>query len=231
MRCEDFQEDLSAWIDGELTPAEEARLAVHLDSCPECRQVLHEFKETSLLARNLAIPRAPAFVTDAAMRLVRGMPQAARASWMLHVRRLLFEPFWPKVGIEVVGFAAAMALAVFVAHQAFTPSTNDSGTVAGAQSKETRDGQAPAGDTYRLAGVEAPATVYDFRDPNTHGRRNIGTFSESERLAWQRGAWHHEYRFGRDGWWWEVDGAWYWYDKPADGPPMYVSGVRFVNPS
>jgi hypothetical protein len=59
------------------------------------------------------------------------------------------------------------------------------------------------------------------------GRRDIATFNERERAIWGGGLWHHERRFGRMGYWWEVNGAWYYYDQPMAGPPAYVSEMEF----
>jgi hypothetical protein len=61
-------------------------------------------------------------------------------------------------------------------------------------------------------------------------RREIVAFSPRERELWYRGHWHHEMRFGRFGYWYEVNGAWYFYDQPFDGPPAFVSEVEFVDP-
>jgi hypothetical protein len=69
---------------------------------------------------------------------------------------------------------------------------------------------------------------YSFRGPD-HGRRDIATFDERERAVWGGGLWHHERRFGRLGYWWEVNGAWYYYDRPLVGPPTYVSEVEFFD--
>ena len=75
--------------------------------------------------------------------------------------------------------------------------------------------------------VVAGAKGYRF---GTRGvRRDVRTFNQRERLAWQRGRWRHERHFGRDGWWWEVNGAWYWYEAPLEGPPDYVSDVELVD--
>jgi hypothetical protein len=60
-------------------------------------------------------------------------------------------------------------------------------------------------------------------------RRDIVAFSPREREIWHRGRWHHEMRFGRFGYWYEVNGAWYFYDQPFDGPPTFVSDVEFVD--
>jgi hypothetical protein len=67
---------------------------------------------------------------------------------------------------------------------------------------------------------------YRFRGAG-QGRRAVGTFSVRERAVWSGGHWRHERRFGRDGYWWEVNGVWYFYDQPLAGPPDYVSEVEF----
>jgi hypothetical protein len=37
-------------------------------------------------------------------------------------------------------------------------------------------------------------------------------------------------RFGRLGYWYEVNGSWYFYDQPFAGPPTFVSEVEFMDP-
>jgi hypothetical protein len=37
--------------------------------------------------------------------------------------------------------------------------------------------------------------------------------------------------FGRFGYWYEVNGAWYFYDQPFVGPPTYVSEVEMFDPA
>jgi anti-sigma factor RsiW len=118
MACEEYREELSAWVDGELSPEERARLAAHVDTCGACREALREFEETSHLVRSLDIAIAPARITDAAMHLVRGEARNPGAPWKLRIRQVLFEPFWPKVGFEAMGLAAAVILAVFIGREA-----------------------------------------------------------------------------------------------------------------
>jgi hypothetical protein len=48
-------------------------------------------------------------------------------------------------------------------------------------------------------------------------------------LAWRDGRWRHELRDGRDGWWWDVGGYWYYYPEQTQGPPDYVSDVEVEN--
>jgi hypothetical protein len=59
--------------------------------------------------------------------------------------------------------------------------------------------------------------------------RNFGGHAYHGRLAWEGGRWHHEVRNGRDGWWWDVGGAWYFYPQPMEGPPSYVSDLEVMD--
>jgi hypothetical protein len=54
-------------------------------------------------------------------------------------------------------------------------------------------------------------------------RHDFGGHAYRGRLGWEQGRWHHEVHNGRDGWWWDVGGVWYFYPQPMDGPPAYVS--------
>jgi hypothetical protein len=52
---------------------------------------------------------------------------------------------------------------------------------------------------------------------------NFGGHAYRGHLAWEGGRWRHEVHNGRDGYWWDVGGIWYYYPQPMDGPPTYVS--------
>ncbi len=53
--------------------------------------------------------------------------------------------------------------------------------------------------------------------------RDYGGHAYRGHLAWEGGRWHHEVHNGRDGYWWDVGGVWYYYPQPMDGPPTYIS--------
>ncbi len=53
--------------------------------------------------------------------------------------------------------------------------------------------------------------------------RDFGGHHYRGRMAWEGGRWRHEVHDGRDGWWWDVGGVWYYYPQPMDGPPAYIS--------
>ena len=68
MPSDEFYEDLSRWIDGELPPERHAQVTAHLKSCTTCRETLREFTQLSAVLRGMAVSDAPAYVTDNAMR-------------------------------------------------------------------------------------------------------------------------------------------------------------------
>src|SRR5580704_6711332 len=53
--------------------------------------------------------------------------------------------------------------------------------------------------------------------------RNFGGHPYRGRLAWEGGRWRHEVHNGRDGYWWDDGGIWYYYPQAMEGPPSYVS--------
>lgn len=58
MECSQIQENLSAYLDGELDPGEEAELKSHLEGCETCRSELESLRSTVKLVRS--VPRVPA---------------------------------------------------------------------------------------------------------------------------------------------------------------------------
>ncbi len=55
-------------------------------------------------------------------------------------------------------------------------------------------------------------------------------FGPDDRALWRSGGWRHDYHDGRLGWWWIVDGMWYWYDDPIYPYPGTVSVVTYAPP-
>ena len=47
-------------------------------------------------------------------------------------------------------------------------------------------------------------------------------FNPHELAAWRAGVWRNEWHYGRRGWWWEADGAWYSYPEPVFPYPLEV---------
>jgi hypothetical protein len=113
--CQDIQPELSAYLDGELTPPQRAEVEAHLASCPRCQEELAELK--TLAAGVAALPKlepAPQFLAEVRRKIARS-DKPEPMIW----RDYLFRPVWLKVPLEV---AALIAIAVFVQrHQGPTP--------------------------------------------------------------------------------------------------------------
>jgi hypothetical protein len=73
------------------------------------------------------------------------------------------------------------------------------------------------------AGVPGRGPDAHFAHGGPMPMHNFGGHPYRGHVAWQGGRWHHEVHNGRDGWWWDVGGVWYYYPQPMDGPPSYVS--------
>jgi hypothetical protein len=87
--------------------------------------------------------------------------------------------------------------------------------------------QAPHAAAPRVGQMRGPQ---DARFARGHlPERNFGGHAYHGRLAWEGGRWRHEMHNGRNGWWWDVGGVWYFYPQPMDGPPAYVSDVEVVD--
>ena len=59
-----YRKHLSAYAHGELSPAEAARVAAHLDACAACRSEFEEVKLGIRLAESLPSVAAPANIWD-----------------------------------------------------------------------------------------------------------------------------------------------------------------------
>ena len=59
MRCEDLRPRLSLLADGDLGPADEAEIRVHLETCDACAGVLHDLQRLREAARSLGPIQPP----------------------------------------------------------------------------------------------------------------------------------------------------------------------------
>ena len=56
MSCDSYIELISAQLDGELTETESQTLSAHLDTCPKCRAVAHDFSLMHTAMTNMVVP-------------------------------------------------------------------------------------------------------------------------------------------------------------------------------
>lgn len=80
MRHEELKEDLSAFLDGELTPPEEKRLEEHLKNCAECRKELEGLARASKAFGRKGAVRAPEGLAEAVLDDKAASP-SPRPAW------------------------------------------------------------------------------------------------------------------------------------------------------
>jgi len=85
MDCEHLLEQLSAYLDGELTEDETQEVDEHLEGCEACRQELSRLERTVLMVRRLPKEKAPSALASAVAERIRAVPVPAppqrRALW------------------------------------------------------------------------------------------------------------------------------------------------------
>lgn len=148
-----LEEELSAFLDGELTLEDQARVSQHLDACADCRTDLQRLEETITLLRQLPSREAPKHLTDAAMRLVDA--RSRRVRWLSQLRRVFFEPVWPKLSLGIAALASIALAAVLTSQEIPFQGSN-----------EEASSQAPDQQSYsRAAHVET--NQYSLSLPST----------------------------------------------------------------
>ncbi|AKQ68701.1 hypothetical protein A176_005613 [Myxococcus hansupus] len=104
MRCGDFEDDVTAYVDGELPAARSAQVRAHLDACAACRAT-----ETLLRATVARMAELPAFEpSPATRREVFAKLDALPTPWSERVRRWLR----PAVLVPATGLAAVLAVSL-----------------------------------------------------------------------------------------------------------------------
>lgn len=57
--CKDCVDTLRAYLDGEMTPEDEAHLKAHLGDCPPCVEFMNSYRDTPGLCRKALASRMP----------------------------------------------------------------------------------------------------------------------------------------------------------------------------
>jgi anti-sigma factor RsiW len=109
MTCEQWREEISAWVDGELTSFQRREVARHARSCPGCRQALVNFRAITLVMRAGHLPGVSPRVSAAAMSLVVAKHRQ-QASWLDTFFAFPKLKAWLAVSGVVLACAVALAL-------------------------------------------------------------------------------------------------------------------------
>ena len=74
LRCIDFVEEVTAYLDGEVDSAERARIERHLEGCPGCQAAIEQFQTVIRLAGHLSaadVARIDPLIRDRLMATLR----------------------------------------------------------------------------------------------------------------------------------------------------------------
>ena len=142
MNCESMPMLLSAALDGELSPGEQAPLRQHLEQCPSCRE---QWAEWQLLHRDLAMVFPPPEVNRAIdrtlERIIVGLPVAAATPIRVEASRR--PPRRRTTGPQLAVFlvvCSLLVLAAFILQQPIVrPAVAEISLVTGPVEYKTRD--------------------------------------------------------------------------------------------
>jgi anti-sigma factor RsiW len=78
MKCSEVQENLSAWLDGEVPEGLHRRLADHLAGCPACRAELEVLERLDAALGGLEVPGPQGL----AAKVIRRLPRPVASPWI-----------------------------------------------------------------------------------------------------------------------------------------------------
>ena len=103
MRCEDVRDQLSAFLDGELSPSKAGQIQAHFDSCPACRAEAELLERTIRTVKELPAVEAPSGLREGVLASIKAEGSEGEAA----ARPAPWRALWPA--------AAAIIIAVLIA--------------------------------------------------------------------------------------------------------------------
>ena len=148
MNHDEMKDQLYAFCDGELPKEQSEALAVHLESCPECRKELELWKRVSSAFFSKPAFEIPSDFCDRVMESVRARKQPAVPRWA-SLLDMLFLPRWETfaaltvfmIGIFCVSMDQIVEQHVSRQNPALSVYSQDGTTQWAASSKEISPGE------------------------------------------------------------------------------------------
>jgi len=129
--CNQIQELLSLFLEGETSPEETRHITEHLSSCQECKKALEELKKTVELVKNLDEVEPPPFFTQKIMAHVREEAALSRVtghgSRVTAIISRLFFPLHIKIPVQAFALVLVVGL-VFLVYRSIEPEIKLSST-------------------------------------------------------------------------------------------------------
>jgi anti-sigma factor RsiW len=135
-----FEEDLTAYVDGELLPARRAEVETHLPGCLACRSTEALLRRT--VARLAELP-GPVLSTATRRQVLARIDELP-----VPLRQRLLALLRPSVLVPAAGLAAVAGLAVYLGQQSVAPELEDPQMLELAANLEVLE-------DYDIAGLEA----------------------------------------------------------------------------
>jgi hypothetical protein len=110
MGCDKILEQLSAYLDNALSPAEKGIIDDHLRSCPKCRKALDDLEMTITSIKGLDEIIPPPWLTQKVMTRVKAEAEGTKRTLL----QKLFYPLHIKLPIEAVGIFLVAITALYV---------------------------------------------------------------------------------------------------------------------
>ena len=118
MNCAEVKERLSAFYDAELSSAESAQLASHVDACPNCAQLRHGFQALSAGVRQLGVPAPPSAIWGQIEQQLDAPPKAGPIE-RTHRMESTIWPRWAQNRVLRPAFALAALVLIAIGLLAF----------------------------------------------------------------------------------------------------------------
>jgi hypothetical protein len=143
-------------------------------------------------------------------RRVQGPPQTGGAAPTGSAQQQQFEQRSVRRGGAPVGAVAPL------------PQSQQQTTISRGNFQGTR-----SGNTAAFSQRHSGAAPTQFRRGLFYGR-DYAHFTPRESALWRSGAWRREFHDGRFGWWYIVDGIWYFYTQPVYPYPTFIPDVVYI---
>ena len=167
MKCEEIKNNMTAFLEGELSGEDEKLFRAHIDSCSQCREEIELHRETwNILGEWKDIEPSPSFTADF-WEAVEKDPEAlaiGKETWWQRMVNIVSGMFTFRV--PAWGVVSLLMVAVFIGHFAF-PRVEEKVVVQKVPEVQV---------VYRQVPTELLASLPTTNIPNT--TENLSTMSE-----------------------------------------------------
>jgi hypothetical protein len=182
------QEEVMAYLDGELSADRAAGVAAHLRECAECAELAEQMRGVSVHLANWSVEPSPASLTKN-LRTTRSAPSFAKENKPKGIAGWLDGRFAPLRGRWAWGAAAAAAVGVLLLSVGLQNSrrAQDAGPLSYAKVTESEQWRAPSA----APSANAPQTAAELYRERAQISESLETNAQAERISPDSHGLHH----------------------------------------